>query len=90
MAEHFGNMRDGFKAPSPCPLPAGEGSDLIARRTFLGRASIGMGSIALAGLLQPRLLGASGQLLQSLGTMSPQHFAPTAKRVIFLCMAGGP
>jgi hypothetical protein len=64
-------------------------NELIARRTFLGRASIGLGSIALTGLLQPRLWAAAvGDA--SGGIVQPLHFAPRAKRVIFLCMAGGP
>jgi hypothetical protein len=64
----------------------------MARRSFLGRASLGLGSMALAGLLQPRVLaggaGAGGGRYD--GMVSPRHFAPKAKRVIFLCMAGGP
>lgn len=71
---------------------------LQARRTFLGQASLGMGSMALAGLLQPELYGASASApgaidkrrLQSKGIVSPLHLVPKAKRVIFLCMAGGP
>jgi hypothetical protein len=68
----------------------------LARRSFLGQASLGLGSIALAGLLQPRLFGAAGGKLAGLdaagagGIVQPLHFAPKAKRVIFLCMAGGP
>jgi hypothetical protein len=50
-----------------------------------------LGSIALTGLLQPRLFGAtSAPLAGSTGLVNPLHFAPKAKRVIFLCMAGGP
>ncbi len=67
------------------------------RRSFLGQASLGMGSIALAGLLQPKLLAAGGErpgvdqrLLESLGVVKPLHHVAKAKRVIFLCMAGGP
>ncbi|HJQ80535.1 MAG TPA: DUF1501 domain-containing protein [Lacipirellulaceae bacterium] len=67
-------------------------AELLARRTFLGRASLGLGSIALTGILQPKLWagGANGPLGSSNGAMQPLHFAPKAKRVIFLCMAGGP
>jgi hypothetical protein len=66
--------------------------ELLARRTFLGQASLGLGSIALAGLLQPKLWGASAAdpLGSRSGAVLPLHFAPKAKRVIFLCMAGGP
>ena len=64
---------------------------IIARRSFLGRASLGLGSIALAGLLQPRVVAASAKSGGRYeGAVNPLHFAPKAKRVIFLCMAGGP
>ena len=68
----------------------------LARRTFLGQASLGIGSMALAGLLQPRVLGAStpaaakGGKQAYRGTVNPLHYVQKAKRVIFLCMAGGP
>jgi hypothetical protein len=59
----------------------------IARRTFLARASLGMGSVALSGLLAPRALAGADA---AGGVIRPLHVAPRAKRVIFLCMAGGP
>jgi hypothetical protein len=68
-------------------------TETLIRRTFLGRASLGLGSIALSGLLQPRMFGAAaapGPLGSGSGMVNPLHFAPKAKRVIFLCMAGGP
>jgi hypothetical protein len=70
-------------------------SEQLARRTFLGQASLGLGSVALAGLLQPHLYAASatakkgGKSLKR-GAVNPLHCAQKAKRVIFLCMAGGP
>src|SRR3989440_4447524 len=66
---------------------------LLTRRAFLGRSSAGMGMVALASLLKPGLMrGASGstQLDPWLGVVHPLHFAPKAKRVIYLYMAGGP
>lgn len=61
------------------------------RRHFLGRAATGVGSLALASLLDPRLLQAAGQTTGPWrGVMNPPHFAPRASRVIFLYMAGGP
>jgi hypothetical protein len=70
---------------------------LVNRRTFLSNASIGVGAAALAGLMQRSLLGAAAEsfaaanpLGASHGVVHPLHFKPTAKRVIFLCMAGGP
>jgi hypothetical protein len=64
-------------------------NELIARRTFLGRASLGLGSIAVAGLMQPKLWGAAVEN-GKFGLVDPVHHAPRAKRVIFLCMSGGP
>jgi uncharacterized protein (DUF1501 family) len=52
----------------------------IARRSFLKTAGLGLGATALSSLMSKELLGE--QLIR-------QH-APKAKRVIFLCMAGGP
>jgi len=62
------------------------------RRAFLGRAAGGIGSMALASLLNPeRLLADDGDpLRQSLGVVNPLHFAPKAKRIIHLYQAGGP
>src|SRR5581483_9068305 len=66
------------------------------RRAFLGRAATGVGSIALASLMSPfKALAAARPAPKPLsdkwrGVLNPPHFAPKAKRVIFLCMAGGP
>lgn len=53
------------------------------RRQFLGRSAAGIGTAALASLLNPQLMAAD---------VSPgiPHFAPKAKRVIYLFMSGGP
>lgn len=56
----------------------------LTRRAFLGRASMGLGSLALASLVEPRLFGTPP------GVSGFPNFPPKAKRVIFLCMAGGP
>ena len=57
------------------------------RRDFLKTTSNGFGYLALAALSQQDALRASGS-----GPLSPKapHFAAKAKRVIFLCMQGGP
>jgi uncharacterized protein (DUF1501 family) len=55
----------------------------ITRRQFLGRACTGIGAAALASLLNPRLSAASG-------SAGIPHFAPKAKRVIWLTQAGAP
>ncbi len=59
------------------------------RRTFLGRAVRGVGTVALAGLLHGKAFGAT-ETDRWRGVVSPTHVAPRAKRVIHLCMAGGP
>lgn len=66
----------------------------VARRTFLARTGTGVGATALASLLNPQLLradtAASSNLDHWPGALSTLHHVPRAKRVIFLCMAGGP
>jgi hypothetical protein len=73
----------------------------LTRRSFLGRASTGVGSVALASLLNPSLLGgplraadqgaqSGGKLDHWPGVVDPLHFVRKAKRVIYLYMAGGP
>ncbi|MFZ9854821.1 MAG: DUF1501 domain-containing protein [Limisphaerales bacterium] len=61
------------------------------RRVFLGRASQGLGSVALASLMSPRLplLGGAASDRWT-GVVNPTHFPPKAKRVIWMSMAGGP
>jgi hypothetical protein len=64
---------------------------LLQRRTFLGQAARGVGSLALAALMNPSLLRADGGKLERWrGAVRPLHFKPRGKRVIVLCMAGGP
>jgi len=58
------------------------------RRAFLGRAAQGVGGVALASLLQGHAL--AGSETHYAGAIDPLHFAPKAKRVIWLTMAGGP
>jgi hypothetical protein len=58
------------------------------RRTFLKRVGVGVGSTAL-GVLLRRESQASGSS-SSQGLADLPHFTPRVKRVIFLCMAGGP
>src|SRR5437588_722534 len=71
-------------------------NQIITRRAFFGRAATGMGSLALASLLSPEALADSGAIRgrgaaeRYQGVVNPLHFAPRAKRVIHLYMAGGP
>ena len=63
------------------------------RRAFLGQAAGGLGAAALASLLNPaKVLAAppAGTATATGGQPGLPHFAPKAKRVIYLFMAGGP
>ena len=63
----------------------------VTRRQFFGRAATGIGSVALASLLRDNLFaaGTSTAALNPLAPHSP-HFAPRAKRAIYIHMAGSP
>lgn len=68
------------------------------RRTFLGRSSLGLGAVSLSALLSGEQL--SSEIVKKApsrqspglppGVLGLPHYAAKAKRVIFLCMAGGP
>ena len=66
----------------------------LNRRLFFGRSSQGLGSLALASLMNPKWLNAAnGSTVSSargMGVVNPLHLQPKAKRVIWLTMAGGP
>ena len=62
----------------------------LTRRTFLGKTGAGIGSFALASLLSPDFGQAAAPAARSKGLLQTLHFAPKAKRVIYLTMAGGP
>jgi hypothetical protein len=63
---------------------------LISRRQLFGRAATGIGTAALASLLNDHSLAATGDPLATGGVLGKLHFAPKAKRVIYLHMSGGP
>jgi hypothetical protein len=60
----------------------------ITRRHFFGRAGLGLGSAALASLLPVQ--SAPAKSTSSPGLEGLPHFAPKAKRAIYLFMNGGP
>ena len=62
------------------------------RRQFLSRAAHGIGGMALASLLNPvqRAWAAEKSAGPWRGVVDPLHYPARAKRIIFLCMAGGP
>lgn len=59
---------------------------LQTRRQFLSRTATGIGSLALGSLLSPQSFGDQRDEI----VQSALRFAPKAKRVIYLYMAGGP
>ncbi len=61
----------------------------VNRRKFLSRLSIGIGSVALGSLLMPDMFKRSGEEDASFIPGVP-HFAPKAKRVIYLFQNGAP
>ncbi len=75
-----------------CGGPSGPDTIPTTRRDFLRRAGGGFGLIALASLLAENGLLAAAEEAPSANPLAPRppHFAPEAKRVIFLFMAGGP
>ena len=65
-------------------------NDFLSRRTVLKTASAGFGYLAFAGLSS--IDAGQGLPDESTNPLSPKtpHFPAKAKRVIFLCMRGGP
>ena len=60
----------------------------ITRRHLLGRSPLALGSLALASLCHAERGTSAG--LSSTGPGGALHFAPRARRVIYLFMSGGP
>ena len=67
--------------------PLRERSLLLTRRHFFGRMATGIGAAALGSIVNPNLFAASTADKRALAAT---HFAPKAKRIIYLFMAGGP
>ena len=59
---------------------------LVTRRKFFQRCGTGMGALALASLLNEKLLAAETTQGRHIGP----HFAPKAKNIIYLFQSGGP
>ncbi|MAS75770.1 MAG: sulfatase [Verrucomicrobiales bacterium] len=64
--------------------PIREADLMMTRRQLFGRTALGLGTVALADVMSPNLLGNASSQVR--GT----DFAPKAKRVIYLFMSGGP
>ncbi len=60
----------------------------INRRYFFHQSSAGLGALALGSLMNPQLFAAPKH--QNAQNIRQSHFAPKAKRVIYLFQSGGP
>lgn len=69
--------------------PFFENQQHVTRRHFLGKLSVGLGSAALGTLLTKDLFAPKKSLEESIMAGIP-HFAPKAKRVIYLFQNGAP
>src|SRR5215469_133191 len=69
--------------------PIHEHIQTITRRHFFGRSALGLGAAALASLL-PERAAAAPATSPTGGLPGLPHFAPKAKRAIYLFMNGGP
>ena len=68
-----------------------ERARILTRRQLFGRTATGIGSVALASLLNDKLFAADrSPSLKTNGELPMLHFAPKAKHVIYLFMSGGP
>lgn len=77
------------KKPTRCPGPLVPPRSAWSRRRFLQTAGHGFGALALAHLLGAEAFAATSSEGGSTTARGP-HFAPRAKRCIFLFMVGGP
>jgi hypothetical protein len=70
-------------------LHRNEDPKTVARRWFFQQCGVGLGTLALGQLLRESGYASPAAPLDPLAPKAP-HFAPKAKRVIFLFMAGAP
>ena len=64
---------------------------LLTRRQLFGRSATGLGTAALASLLNPQLFAAEATKQAGVPGMLPMtHLPAKVKRVIYLVMSGGP
>src|SRR5258708_4591304 len=77
----------------------GDSYSNLNRRTFLRTSTAGIGTAVLASFLKPEHFGGTGlvhaadgkpSIEKWSGVVNPLHHAAKAKRVIYMCMAGGP
>lgn len=96
---HFHEHEEAFIPDSP---ELREIDRKLNRRNFLVKTSLGLGSLAVGSLLGAKMLPGAARLAGAgpagASGLSPEaemlsrlpHFAPKAKRIVYLFMAGGP
>src|SRR5262245_29903242 len=63
----------------------------LTRRQFFGKTAVGIGSAALASLVNRDLFGAASAVRKdTMPLPGLPHFAPKAKRIIYLMQSGAP
>src|ERR1041385_1447 len=73
------------------PIPNLAAAQYFTRRQFFSRCALGLGSIALASLLNERRAAAAAPTsFPNPMAPRPPHFTPRTKNIIYLFMAGGP
>lgn len=66
-------------------------NNTLSRRAFLARNTTGLGALALASLLKNRSVAASAPgAVPVSGALRATHFAPKARRIIYLFQSGAP
>src|SRR4051812_43702996 len=72
--------------------PVRESELMLTRRQLFGRGAVGLGTAALATLLEGEGFAASAPatMAKGYGALKTLHFAPKAKRVIYLFQSGAP
>ncbi len=64
--------------------------NIQSRREFLAKSAMGFGALGLASLMNPTSLIAGSGQANPIGLPGLPHFAPKAKRVIYLFQSGAP
>ena len=65
-------------------------AQLLTRRSLLGSSTVSLGAFALGNLLKSEKVAAAVEEIKPEGLPELPHFAPKAKRVIYLFQSGGP
>tara|TARA_B100001123_G_C15307214_1_gene1023098 strand:- start:448 stop:1881 length:1434 start_codon:yes stop_codon:yes gene_type:complete len=78
--KHFSNLHHNYL-----------GNRVISRRQMLQDSAGGLGALALSWLISQSSMGSEGRAAPAHNLLAKQpHFAPKAKRVVFIFLGGGP